>query len=116
VEVYPAGALALWGLRHKGYKHTSAATAEQARDKRAAIIAELERAAGAWLLLSDDGRDACVDNDDAFDAFITSLVACAAATDCTLKPLVEHRAAAEREGWIHLPSPDCLSRLAPAAI
>ncbi|MGH2941461.1 MAG: DUF429 domain-containing protein [Solirubrobacteraceae bacterium] len=116
VEVYPAAALALWGLPHKGYKATSAATAKRARDKRIAIMGELERATGAWLILSDDVREACVGNDDAFDAFVSSLVACAAATDCTLKPSVEQRGAAQREGWIHLPSPASIGSLAPSPV
>jgi hypothetical protein len=105
VEVYPAGALALWGLPHKGYKANSGLSAADARKKRIATMASLERQAGAWLVLSEDVREACIDGDDAFDAFIASLVACAAATDSTFKPLVAERGAAQREGWIHLPQP-----------
>jgi predicted nuclease with RNAse H fold len=116
VEVYPAAALALWGFAFKGYKRNSGTPANVARDKRISILADLERAAGAWLILSDDVREACIDNDDAFDAFISSLVACAAATDNTLRPLVEQRGTAQREGWIHLPSPGSIESLAPAAV
>lgn len=116
VEVYPAAALALWGFEFKGYKRNAGISAALARDKRVGILAKLERAAGAWLILSDDVREACIDNDDAFDAFIASLVACAAATDNTLRPLVEQRGAAQREGWIHLPSPASIESLAPAAV
>jgi Protein of unknown function (DUF429) len=114
VEVYPAAALALWGLPHKGYKSTSAAAAVAAREKRIAIIAELEQAAATWLTLTDDVREACIDSDDAFDALVSSLVACAAAADLTVKPLAQQRGAAQREGWIHLPSSRSIRSLAPA--
>jgi hypothetical protein len=57
-------------------------------------MARLERQARGWLMLSEDIREACIDGDDAFDAFIASLVACAAATDCTFKRLVGQRGAA----------------------
>jgi hypothetical protein len=73
----------------------------------------LERAAGTWLILPDDVREACIDSDDALDAFISSLAACAAATDRTMKPSVEQRGVARREGWIHVPSPDSVFDLAP---
>jgi hypothetical protein len=116
VEVYPAGALALWRLPHKGYKANSGLSAADARTKRIATMASLERQAGAWLVLSEDVREACIDGDDAFDAFIASLVACAAATDSTFKPLVAQRGAAQREGWIHLPQPDSLASLAPGSV
>jgi len=74
------------------------------------------RAAGAWLTLSEEVREASIDNDDAFDALISSLVACAAATGNTLRPLADQRGAAQREGWIHLPSPGSIESLAPAAV
>jgi hypothetical protein len=105
VEVYPAGALALWGFPFKGYKRTAGTPAVVAQEKRVAILAALEETAGSWLILSDDVRSACIQDDDAFDAFISSLIACAAATGRTLQPSQEQRAAAAREGWIHLPAP-----------
>jgi predicted nuclease with RNAse H fold len=111
VEVYPAGALAMWGLPHKGYKSNSAATAAPGREKRTAALAELERAA-AWLALSEDVREACAANDDAFDALVSSLVARAAATGRTLTPDPHQLDAARREGWIHLPEPDGLDDVA----
>lgn len=79
-------------------------------------MAQLERSAGAWLILTEDVREACKDNDGAFDAFIASLVACAAAIGSTSKPVLEQRGAAEREGWIHMPEPDSLESLAPASV
>lgn len=116
VEVYPAGALALWELPHKGYKRSGGLSAADARAKRVSIMASLERRAGGWLVLSEDVRQACIDSDHAFDAFISSLAACAAATDNTFKPLVQQRGSAQREGWIHLPQPGSLESLAPAAV
>lgn len=113
VEVYPAGALAMWGLRHKGYKTARGAGPAAATTARREIMHALETVGRSWLIVSDDVRAACQASDDALDAFVSSLVACAAATDATLKPLVEQRASAQREGWIHLPSPDCLESLAP---
>jgi hypothetical protein len=116
VEVYPAGALAMWGLPHKGYKRISAASSAGAHKKRAEIMAAIEQLGAGWLILTSDVRDACVASDDALDAFVSSVVACAAATDRTLKPDRAQRGAAHREGWIHLPAPDSLESLAPAAV
>lgn len=116
VEVYPAAALALWGLPHKGYKTTSAATATTACNQRGAIVGHLERTAGSWLLLSKEVREACIDSDDAMDALISSLVACAAATGRTCGPSLEQLEAARREGWIHLPSQESLFDLAPGTV
>ena len=116
VEVYPAGALALWELPHKGYKRSGGLSAADARATRVTILASLERKAGGWLILSEDVREACIDSDHAFDAFISSLVACAAATDSTYKPVVAQRGAAQREGWIHLPQIGSLESLASAAV
>lgn len=95
-----------------GWQANSGLSVADARTKRISTMAELDRRASAWLILSDDVRAACIDNDDAFDAFIASLVACAAATGWTFKPLLEQRGAAQREGWIHLPEPASLDSLA----
>jgi predicted nuclease with RNAse H fold len=112
VEVYPAAALALWGLTHKGYKHGGGNLMAE-RNRRREIVGGLEAQAGGWLVISADVRDACVANDDCLDALVASLVACAAATDRTYKPTVVQRGEAQREGWIHLPSPDSITGLAP---
>lgn len=115
VEVYPAAALALWGLPHRGYKHGGGLKLEET-NRRRQIIAGLEQAGAGWLMLSDDVRDACISDDDRLDALVASLVACAAATDRTLKPTILQRGAAQREGWIHLPSPDSILSLAPGKV
>ena len=111
IEVYPAGALALWGAPFKGYKRTTSKSASAALQQRIAILTVLEEAAGDWLLLTDDVREACLQDDDAFDSFLCGLVARATATDRTLLPSRDQRATAEREGWIHLPTPDSIDRL-----
>lgn len=111
VEVYPAGALAIWGFPFKGYKRTASKSASPALQQRVATLAALEEAGGDWLSLTDDVRDACLQSDDAFDSFLCGLVARAAATDRTLLPPRDERATAEREGWIHLPAPDSINWL-----
>jgi hypothetical protein len=111
IEVYPAGALALWGFPFKGYKRTSSNSASAALQQRVTILTALEEAGGDWLSLTDDIRDTCLKDDDAFDSFVCSLVARAAAAERTLLPLRDQRATAEREGWIHLPAPDSIDLL-----
>jgi len=112
IEVYPAAALAMWGLPHKGYKHGGNTTPQQARDRRAVILAKLEDEARGWLVLSEDVRGACVASDHCLDALVAALVACATASDETIKPTTAQRGLAQCEGWIHLPEPESLHRLA----
>jgi hypothetical protein len=76
----------------------------------------LEQAGAGWLIVPEDVRSECIKNDDCLDALIASLVACAAATDRTIKPMLDQRGAAQREGWIHLPSPDSIVSLAPGTV
>ena len=111
IEVYPAGALALWGFPFKGYKRTASKSGSAALQQRVAILSALEETGNDWLSLTDDVRGACLEDDDSFDSFLCSLVVRAAATDRTLLPLPSQRAAAEREGWIHLPAEDSIERL-----
>lgn len=111
VEVYPAGALALWGFAFKGYKRTPSNSAAAARKQRSTILAALEEEGGDWLSLTDEARAACLQDDDSFDSFLSSLVARAAATGRTLHPPLAQRTTAAREGWIHLPAPDSIQGL-----
>lgn len=95
-EVYPAGALRVWGLTHRGYKRQSN------RAARLALVGELVRAApwldwGPWLEL-------CRESDDALDAVICALVARAAARGLVGWPTPAQRALAKVEGWIVLPA------------
>lgn len=98
IEVYPAGALAMWGLPFKGYKRTATRSAAAAIQQRAEILAAIEQAGGDWLSMTHDVREACLQNDDALDSFLCGLVARAAATDRTLLPPRGQRTTAEREG------------------
>ena len=114
MEVYPAAALAMWGLPYRGYKATSSAAASP-QDVRRAIVQGLASAAGEGLIVSDDVRAACSASDDALDALIAGLVARAAATRCTWPPTEIDAPAARREGWIHLPHSGSLARVATPA-
>lgn len=108
VEVYPAGALALWALPYRRYKTTPSIPAAAARAARGEIIGLLRRDAGSWLVVSEAVEHACLENDDHLDALLCALVAYAAATRRTLPPEGHRRKTAQREGWIHLPAPDCI--------
>jgi hypothetical protein len=116
VEVYPAAALAMWGLGHRGYKAGGRTSPQLARGRREAIVSKLETEAGGWLLLATDVRAAIISSDHGFDAFIAALVACAAASDRTIKPTLEQRGMADAEGWIHLPTSDSLRCLTPGGV
>jgi hypothetical protein len=106
VEVYPAAALALWGLEFKGYKSgTSTSTAPAAAKRRAEILHTIQNLAAPWLSLPDDVRNRCATSDDCLDSLVAAFVAFAAAVDRTLVPTGVQHAAAQREGWIHLPAP-----------
>ncbi len=112
VEVYPAAALAMWGLPSGGYKAASGPAAAAATDVRRTIVDGLVDAAGPWLTVPSGTRDACVAGDDALDAMISGLVARAAATGLSLAPPAADADVVRREGWIHLPRPDSLALLA----
>jgi predicted nuclease with RNAse H fold len=91
IEVYPAAALKLWGLRFRGYK----------KGPNRAVREELVDAlmqTSPWLDLGAHER-LCRVSDDALDSVLCALVARAAAVD---GPSTPHDAAAA-EGWIHLP-------------
>jgi hypothetical protein len=93
VEVYPAAALKLWGLRHRGYKGAANAQA------RAALVDAL-LAAAPWLDVGSADAD-CRRSDHALDSVVCALVARATALDATWPPT--DPGTASHEGWIHLP-------------
>ncbi len=113
VEVYPGAALKRWGLDRRGYKTSGNAEKKRAqRSKRELLLRELDRSA-RWLRWQDDARERCVENDDAFDAFLGALIARAAAVGATVWPETRPQwRAARAEGWIHLPRPGSLPELA----
>jgi predicted nuclease with RNAse H fold len=105
-EVYPAAALARWGLGNRGYKGRAA------RPRRVALLRSLARRA-PWLDLGTKAQRALLaDSADAFDALIAALNARAAALGHTEPPAAELRREAAREGWIALPVSGSLERLA----
>lgn len=97
VEVYPAAALRIWGLLHKGYKGNK----PPERVQRAALVESIV-ATKPWL---DFGpfADVAAANDDALDAVLCAVIAgLAVQGGCELIP-DGARLAAETEGWIALP-------------
>lgn len=94
-EVYPAAALRLWGLPHRGYKGPAN------RAAREELVDRL--AAGApWLHLGEF-EELCRTSDHALDAVLCALVARAVACGGT-EPAGRHQPEAVQEGWIHLPT------------
>ncbi|MGB7979340.1 MAG: DUF429 domain-containing protein [Candidatus Nanopelagicales bacterium] len=96
-EVYPAAALKVWGLTHRGYKRAANVAA------RGALVEALCVAA-PWLDLGD--FELLVrQSDDALDAVLCALVARAVAIGATSPPAGPGAiAAAGTEGWIHVPT------------
>lgn len=94
-EVYPAAALRLWGLPHRGYKGPGN------RSVRGALVDTL-LASAPWLDLAEY-EDWCRASDHALDAVLCALVARAVA--CGVTDLAgRHQPEAAEEGWIHLPT------------
>jgi len=105
-ETYPALALRVWGLAHRGYK---GAGQEDARRESLRAL----RARAPWLRLSRAQAETCVTHHDAFDALIAALVARAAERALVAPVPDDLRDAARREGWIPIPDTDALDRMAP---
>jgi predicted nuclease with RNAse H fold len=95
VEAYPAAALLLWRLPHRGYKDLTGSAV------RARLVDELLTAA-PWLSVDDPARLRV--SDHYLDALVSALVALAAKVGHTLAPVHGQVALARREGWIHLPT------------
>lgn len=92
-EVYPAAALRRWGCDIAGYK--------QDAEIRLRLLDSI--ASGEWLDLGAC-RDELVRTDHAFDAFVSALVARAAAVGKVIPVPEEHEEDAAIEGWIHIPA------------
>ena len=112
-EVYPAGALLMWGLPYRGYKRARGPEASASLQLRAAMLAGIETELPA-LALTDAVRTALAASDHALDAFVSALVARAAATGLTIAPDPADTLRAAREGWIHLPVSGALRTLVDA--
>jgi hypothetical protein len=105
-EVYPAVALATWGLPSKGYKDDKVGPG-----KRREILAAME-SISPWLQVSSEVRLACISSDHSLDALISSMIARAAAIGLTQLPATsEEKSLAVVEGWIGIPVPGSLERL-----
>jgi predicted nuclease with RNAse H fold len=110
-EVYPAAALVAWGGRAAGLAPQGYKAGPEAGAERARIVAAL--AARPWLDLPAGARAACARSDHALDAVLAALAARATQRALTHAPQSdEHRALAAVEGWIHVPLPGSLDRLA----
>lgn len=94
-EVYPAAALQLWGLTHRGYKGV------KNDGPRAALVDTL----GARLpsLEWNGHRALCASEDDALDAVLAALMAREVDHGRADPPDAEHLELARQEGWIWLP-------------
>jgi hypothetical protein len=108
-EVYPAAALVAWGdhgLHPAGYK-----TGPGARAARRALVVAL--GARPWLRLPAAAAAECERTDHALDALLAALVTRAAERGLTHAPQTpEDDRLARVEGWIHVPVPGSLDRLA----
>jgi predicted nuclease with RNAse H fold len=93
VEVYPAGGLAYWGMKHRQYKGS----------KYEVALGDLVGSLPRWLKLGEH-EALCRRSDHAFDAVVAALLARAAALGFTKAPSADQLAAAIREGWIAMPN------------
>lgn len=99
-EVYPAAALKVWAMRHRGYKgQKNCEVRHQLVDDLSAKFPNLE-----W----NGHRDLCIGDDNALDAVLAAIIALEAYLGrCELAP-AELETSALREGWIWVPR-DALS-------
>jgi len=107
VEVYPKAALYVWGLPFDGYK------GPDQRRARENLVAQL-RAQVPWLRGSDRVWGRSYASDDFLDALVASLVARAKACGLCDENFDPTSPEAQNEGWIALPIPGSLTRLATA--
>ena len=105
VEVYPAAALEIWGLKNKSYKRA------EGKDALRKLCGEFQ-ALTPWLQISEEFADQMATNDDGFDAVISALIAKAACDGNLIEDIPSaDLPAAETEGWIAIPKADSLTHL-----
>ena len=94
-EVYPAAALRIWGLAHRGYKGAEKGA------PRAALVDALDAQLPAldW----NGHREQCAAEEDALDAVLAALIAREVDHGRAVPPPAEQRGLARQEGWIWLP-------------
>ena len=105
VEVYPALALRQWDIPAVGYKGSGKDAA------RARVLHDGVLARCPWLVLTEDQMARCIRTDHALDALLSSLVARCFAIGAVEAIDEQHREAAQREGWIVIPTRDALECL-----
>ena len=102
-EVYPAAALAMWQLPHRGYK------GRDGRAVREKILAGITQRAGDLLGFGDYGEQLLA-SDHCLDALLSVLVTVAIAVDQLAADSIprgsNEQELAMTEGWIQLPAPD----------
>lgn len=108
-EVYPAVALKVWGFAFKGFKPLRIDPVHG--NPALATLLQTVREACPWLDLGE-AEQCCSRNHDAFDALIASLVTRAAFRGLTERPPADEAEIAKREGWIAVPEPASLAKLA----
>lgn len=114
-EVYPMAALRRWGVIGTGTSSSEWSYKGQGpgrQERRSQHLARLRALLGDSLRMTDSYAEACVADDDDFDALISALVARAIDTGRTDPIPRGHKWAAIREGWIHLPTAESVSQLA----
>lgn len=99
-EVYPAAALARWGLPASGYKGGGNAAVTARRH----LLTGVAKRSG--LTLRRHERALAINSDHVLDALVCAVVARAVIDGGTASPGRRTRAQARREGWIHVPDPD----------
>jgi predicted nuclease with RNAse H fold len=105
VEVYPAAALAVWDLPHKGYKGRK----PPAPERRCEILDGLVEKAP--LELTTEVVERCIASDHVLDSLICAMIARATQLDATHRPPVPPADVIRREGWIELPLHGSLASL-----
>ncbi len=105
-EVYPAAALDQWDLPSSGYKK------RKGTSKRIELVGLFRERTSRWLGMTDSQWNECREDDNLLDAFVAALVTRAAACGLTYPVPNELTEVAAQEGWIALPLPGSLERLA----
>lgn len=102
-EVYPAAALAMWQLPHRGYK------GRDGRSVREEILTGITQRAGERLSLGDC-HEQLLASDHCLDALLSALVTVAIARNRLAADSIprgsNEQELAITEGWIQLPAPD----------
>lgn len=94
-EVYPAAALRIWDLPHRGYKRAANRGAREELIHHLTILMP-------WLEWNTY-RDACAEDDDALDAVLCAVIAREVGAGRYQPPSKEQAPLAAEEGWICLP-------------